>query len=71
MYLIGTTGNFSNRSHRSVQHYCIAGPDAQRAKAVRQLVHRIHSKLSLIRSQPFDSNNAIEFLVAHFKSKKL
>jgi hypothetical protein len=58
MYLIGTTGKFSNRSHRSVQHYCIAGPDAQRARAARQLLYRVHGKLSLTGSQPLDSNNA-------------
>jgi hypothetical protein len=30
------TGHFSNRSHRSAQHYCIASLDAQFAKLIRQ-----------------------------------
>jgi hypothetical protein len=34
----GTTGNFSNRAHRRVQHNGIAGPDAELAKVVRQFL---------------------------------
>ncbi len=45
MYVIGTTGNFSNRSYRSMQHYCIGSPDAQLAKVIRQFLYRVHSKL--------------------------
>src|ERR1700737_1709968 len=45
MDAIGTTGNFSNRSHRSMQHYCIGSPDAQLAKVISQFLYRVHSKL--------------------------
>jgi hypothetical protein len=34
VYGIGTPGNLSHRSHRSVQHDCIASPDAQLAELV-------------------------------------
>jgi hypothetical protein len=49
MYLIGATGNFSNRSHRSMQHDCIGSPDAQHPKLIRQFLHRVHNKLNLSR----------------------
>ena len=35
---VAFTGHFSNRSHRSVQHYCIASLDAQLAKLIRQFL---------------------------------
>src|ERR1700677_4551709 len=40
---VRATGNFSNRSHRSVQHDSIASPDAQVAKVIRQFLYRMHS----------------------------
>src|ERR1700730_10556707 len=45
MDAIGTTGNFSSRSHRSMQHYCIGSPDAQLAKVICQFLDRVHRKL--------------------------
>jgi hypothetical protein len=45
MDVIGTTGNFSNRSHRNMQHYCIGSPDAELAKVIRQFLYRVQSKL--------------------------
>jgi hypothetical protein len=39
MYVIGTTGNFSNRSHRSMQRYCIGSPGAQLARVIRQFLY--------------------------------
>jgi hypothetical protein len=44
MYVIGTTGNFSNRAHGSMQHDGVGSPDAQLAKVSRQLLYRVHSK---------------------------
>src|SRR5438309_2145588 len=42
MYLVRTTGNFSNRSHRGVHR--IGSPDAQLAKIICQFLCRVHSK---------------------------
>src|ERR1700677_603499 len=40
---IGTSGNFSDRSHRSMQHDGIASSDAQVAKVIREFRYRIHT----------------------------
>lgn len=64
MDLIGTTGNLSNRSHRGVQHGCIASPDAQLAKVVCQLLCRVHGELSPTDSQPLDSSCASDAVYA-------
>jgi hypothetical protein len=38
VYLIGTTGDFSRRSHRSTQHECIGGLGAELAKVIREFL---------------------------------
>src|SRR5882762_1611166 len=72
MYVIGTTGNFSNRSHRSMRHYSIGSPDAQLAKVIRQFLDRVHSELPrdpilTVRRKIAGDNLAISLLISRMR----